>query len=85
MPPPETTTKPPFSSPLRGGTEGWKSELAGAIRSGEELIDILALPESLREGARRSAEGFPVVVPRSYLARMEVGNPRDPLVLQVLP
>jgi len=85
MPAPETTSKTAISSPFRGATEGWKSELAGAIRSGEELIDILALPESLREGAKRSAEGFPVVVPRSYLARMEVGNPRDPLLLHVLP
>jgi EF-P beta-lysylation protein EpmB len=29
--------------------------------------------------------GFPLRVPEEFLKRMEVGNPRDPLLLQVLP
>jgi len=63
----------------------WKQELSRAIRTADELIDLLGLPESLREGARRAATEFPVVVPRSYAARMQRGNPEDPLLLQVLP
>lgn len=85
MPSIGTSSKPANFGLSRGPDEIWKAELGQAVRSGEELIDLLGLPDSLREGARRSAEGFPVVVPRNYLARMEFGNPHDPLLLQVLP
>ncbi len=71
---PETTT-----------TESWHRLLAAAIRDPDELVDLLELDESLRAAARRAARLFPLMVPRSYLQRMEHGNPHDPLLLQVLP
>ena len=49
------------------------------------LIDRLALPDALREGARRAAALFPLFVTESFLGRMRPGDPRDPLLLQVLP
>ena len=49
------------------------------------LIDRLGLPDALRPGARRAAELFPLFVTESFLRRMRPGDPRDPLLLQVLP
>jgi len=63
----------------------WHRSLAAAVRDPDRLIDLLGLPESLRQPAREAAELFPLLVPESYLARIESGNPRDPLLLQVLP
>lgn len=65
--------------------ESWQRGLATAIRDSDELIDLLALDESLREPARRTSKLFPLMVPRSYVQRMEPGNPDDPLLQQVLP
>jgi EF-P beta-lysylation protein EpmB len=42
--------------------------------------------ETLRESAAMpDFPDFPLLVPESFLARMQPGNPRDPLLLQVLP
>ncbi len=65
--------------------ESWQRSLAAAIRDPDELIGLLELDDSLREPARRASQLFPLMVPQSYLQRMERGNPRDPLLLQVLP
>ena len=59
--------------------------LSDAIRDPDELVALLGLPDSLRKPARRVAKGFPLLVPRSFLARMRVGDPDDPLLRQVLP
>ncbi len=64
---------------------GWQRSLAQAIRDPDELLDLLALPDEFREPARKAAQLFPLMVPRSYLNRMQPGNPHDPLLAQVLP
>lgn len=66
-------------------TSNWRRSLGDAVRSTDELCDLLDLPADYREQARRSAAAFPIVVPRSYLRRVERGNPNDPLLRQVLP
>jgi EF-P beta-lysylation protein EpmB len=63
----------------------WKRALAEAVRDPDELIDLLGLPETCREPARRAARLFPLVVPRGFIARMRRGDPADPLLRQVLP
>lgn len=63
----------------------WRRALRDAVRDPDELVDLLGLPELLREPARRAARLFPLVVPRAYLARMRPGDPADPLLRQVLP
>ena len=73
------------AGPAVGPGAPWKRALAEAVRDPDELVDLLALPESLREGARRAARRFPLVVPRGFLARMRPGDPADPLLRQVLP
>lgn len=65
--------------------ESWPKSLAGAVRDAETLVSELGLPPECLEPALRAAGLFPLLVPQSFLARMEAGNPRDPLLLQVLP
>lgn len=66
-------------------TDDWHQALAEAVRDPDELLELLELPGSLREPARRAAQLFPLMVPRGYVARMESSDPLDPLLLQVLP
>lgn len=63
----------------------WHQALSSAVRDPDELIDLLELPDAFREPARRAARLFPLLVPRSYLARMRTGDVHDPLLAQVLP
>ena len=63
----------------------WHRSLAAAVRDPDELLDLLRLPDVYREPAHRAAVQFPLLAPRSYLSRIEPGNPRDPLLLQILP
>ncbi|MDR1384327.1 MAG: KamA family radical SAM protein [Planctomycetaceae bacterium] len=48
-----------------------------------ELLDILKLPLSL--GSSDAAANYPLNVTRDFVNRMEIGNPDDPLLLQILP
>ena len=66
-------------------TSDWRKALSQAIRDPAELLDRLALPRELLPAAQRAAAHFPLRVPRGYVARMETGNPTDPLLRQVLP
>ncbi|MEM7201798.1 MAG: EF-P beta-lysylation protein EpmB [Planctomycetota bacterium] len=66
-------------------TPAWREQLRRAIRDPDELIDRLGLPDAQRDGARRAAQCFPLVVPEAYLARIRARDPDDPLLRQVLP
>lgn len=66
-------------------TDDWKNALAAAVRDPAELLALLELPRELLPSARAAAARFGLRVPRSYLARMQKGNPNDPLLRQVLP
>ena len=65
--------------------EDWLSQLADVITSPDELLQLLELDqnETLLAGgeARRL---FALRVPRAFVARMEKGNPDDPLLKQTL-
>lgn len=78
---PETTEG--FSLPPLRDT--WHESLARAIRDPRELISLLELPDALEVPAQIAAASFPLLVPRSYLARMRPRDPNDPLLRQVLP
>jgi len=84
-----STESPPSAppQPLRGDAagRGWKRELAEAIRDPATLCRALDLDPALVPAAATAAVGFPLIVPRPFLARMRRGDPRDPLLLQVLP
>lgn len=63
----------------------WQQELIQAVTDPHELCELLDLdPESLKL-AGKALGSFPLKVPRGFIARMEKGNPKDPLLLQVLP
>ena len=62
----------------------WQQELARAFTRSQDLLGYLDLPADLPALAPAALRtGFPLRVPRGYAARMEKGNPRDPLFLQV--
>jgi EF-P beta-lysylation protein EpmB len=63
----------------------WQQVLADAVTDPAELLSILRLDPALLSAARRSAEAFPLRVPRGFIARMRSGDARDPLLAQVLP
>lgn len=64
---------------------GWQQQIQGAIRDPSELCDLLDLPGRFRESAVRAAADFPVFAPVSYVRQMKQGDPKDPLLRQVLP
>ncbi len=66
-------------------TTAWQKAQQQAVRDPAELLRLLALPETLLPAARAAAEHFPLRVPRGFVARMQRGNPDDPLLRQVLP
>lgn len=63
----------------------WRRELAEAVTDPAELLEVLQLDPALLPAARRAAARFGLRVPRSFITRMRPGDPRDPLLLQVLP
>ncbi len=63
----------------------WQQSLSGAIRDPAALLTRLGLSHDLLAGAIQAGATFPLLVPENYLQRMQPGNPRDPLLLQVLP
>lgn len=76
---------PPSAAPqadVHGHREAWQRELSGAVRDVGELCALLGLsPVDLPAAASQ----FPLLVPRTFVARMRPRDPRDPLLLQVLP
>jgi L-lysine 2,3-aminomutase len=63
----------------------WQVELRDAIRDPRQLCEALGLPVELGDAGVAAAPDFGCLVPASYLARIERGNPEDPLLRQVLP
>jgi len=66
-------------------TTRWQTEMAEAVRDPGELLSLLELDAHWLEPARRAAAAFPLRVPRPFLTRMRKGDPKDPLLRQVLP
>lgn len=86
---PAPTAQPP-------GPFAWRSSVKNAIRSSVQLREMLQLPteklqagepdlSSVADSVPESDYGFPVFAPREFVARIEKGNPSDPLLLQILP
>jgi len=63
----------------------WQRALQQAISDPAELLAALQLDPQWLEPARAAARLFPLRVPRGFVARMRRGDPRDPLLVQVLP
>jgi L-lysine 2,3-aminomutase len=65
--------------------EPWRRELAESVTDPAELLRLLELDPALLPAAHLAAARFGLRVPRAFLAQMRRGDPRDPLLLQVLP
>jgi len=63
----------------------WQAILAAAVTDPARLLARLDLDPALLPAARAAAARFPLRVPEPWLARIRPGDPRDPLLLQVLP
>ena len=62
----------------------WQAQLRGVITSAEQLLSLLELqPQDVGFSAAACGD-FSLKVPMAFARRMQVGNPRDPLLLQVL-
>ncbi len=64
---------------LELGRAGWQCQLKNAIRNPQDLSRALGIEVTDIETE------FPLLVPLPYLQRMRLGDPKDPLLLQILP
>ena len=65
------------------GDSSWQQQMKMAVRDLGALREMLQLPEDFE--ARSAEASFSVFAPRPFVDRIEPGNPRDPLLLQLLP
>ena len=64
--------------------DSWQRQLRDSITDGTELLRLLKLSPEQVDPSTAAAVDFPLRVPHSFVRRMQPGNPRDPLLLQVL-
>tara|TARA_B110000503_G_scaffold32101_1_gene52055 strand:- start:632 stop:1651 length:1020 start_codon:yes stop_codon:yes gene_type:complete len=72
------TTQVPYPA------DDWQHQLRNVITSRDELLRVLNLSLDQVGLANGACEDFALKVPRSFVHRMRCGDPRDPLLLQVL-
>ena len=70
--------------PLRPSLS-WQEVLSDLVCDPEELFDLLQLTNIECGFSDQGMQDFPLRVPRPYLSRIKLGDPLDPLLLQVLP
>lgn len=72
-------------TPAPGAAAGdWRQSWLDAVTDTAELLALLGL-SGLAAKLPPADAGFALRVPRGFVARMRHGDPRDPLLLQVLP
>lgn len=74
----------PLTTHLVRPTEDWQQQLRNVITSRTELLRTLGLSVDEVGFADGADESFALKVPRCFVQRMRYGDPRDPLLLQVL-
>ncbi len=68
-----------------GKVVGWQQQLADCVEDPVELFNMLDIDQQELSGAMRAIQSFALRVPRSFVARMKLGDINDPLLRQVLP
>jgi L-lysine 2,3-aminomutase len=63
----------------------WQDELKQLIQDPMELLDLIELDTQWLASAQKAAKYFPLRATRSFVSRIQKGNPQDPLLLQILP
>jgi len=77
---PETARRSPAID-----TPDWQAVLADSVTEAAELCRLVGVAPSDAAAAGEVDPGLPLLVPRTYVARIRHGDPHDPLLLQVLP
>lgn len=72
------------ANPTRRAVPAWQQALANAYTRPAELLQDLGLDPAAFPVPAGVLDGFPLRVPRGYVARMRQGDPDDPLLRQVL-
>ncbi|PLW83703.1 EF-P beta-lysylation protein EpmB [Kineobactrum sediminis] len=62
----------------------WRAALRDLVTSADTLLDYLQLQPEQVGWSPQAASDFPLRVPRDFMRRMVIGDPADPLLLQVL-
>ncbi len=63
----------------------WQQAVRNAVRSPQELCEVLRLPDVFRRAAERAASDFRLFVPREYVEKIPAAQPDHPLLKQILP
>ncbi len=63
----------------------WQNDLSQCITSVDDLLSELELDHLQLTSCQRAAAQFALRVPRPFVQRMKKGDPKDPLLAQVLP
>ncbi len=64
--------------------DDWQAQLQDAITSGRQLLAALGLNPAEAGCDPQADADFPLKVPRAFVRRMRRGDPKDPLLLQVM-
>ncbi|XZE45782.1 EF-P beta-lysylation protein EpmB [Pirellulaceae bacterium SH467] len=73
------------NEPIAPSIDSWQESMKRAIRTPSDLLQRLHLDPSDLDWSQEGQTDFPLFAPLEFVARMEQGNPRDPLFLQVWP
>ncbi|WP_269619896.1 EF-P beta-lysylation protein EpmB [Zhongshania sp. BJYM1] len=65
--------------------ESWQQQMSGMIRDPERLLARLQLDEEAQPETAAALKQFPLRVPEAFVAKMAIGDWKDPLLLQILP
>ncbi len=63
----------------------WQQQLKEAITDPDILCDVLEIDQKYITEIKAAIHQFPLRVPQSFISRIEKGNPKDPLLQQILP
>ncbi len=76
---------PELQSEIQHFTKNWQQQLAEAFNNIEALCHYLHLSPDDLPVSIAATKNFPLLIPLSFAACIEKGNPHDPLLRQVLP
>jgi EF-P beta-lysylation protein EpmB len=65
--------------------QSWQEELKDLIQDPRSLIEQLSLGQEWLQPAINASTHFPLRATKSYISRIQPGDPADPLLLQILP
>jgi EF-P beta-lysylation protein EpmB len=75
----------PIAGPVASQDDRWRRELAQGFKDPAALLEFLGLDAASLAPAEAATQPFPLRVPRYFAGLMRRNDPRDPLLLQVLP